>query len=50
MSGSPSSPSSAGRPTGTPEAYERPRVEMELTAEELEREVHYAGEGTPNPG
>jgi len=27
--------------------YESPRVESVLTPEEVQREVHYAGEGTP---
>lgn len=29
--------------------YEPPAVEQVLTPEELERQVHYAGEGTPLP-
>lgn len=31
------------------EAYEAPAIEQVLTADELERQVHYAGEGTPVP-
>jgi len=29
------------------QAYEAPKLESVLTPEEVEREVHYAGEGTP---
>jgi len=31
----------------TPDSYEAPRLETVLTPEEVEREVHYAGEVTP---
>ena len=31
----------------TADAYEAPRLETVLTPEEVEREVHYAGEATP---
>jgi len=30
--------------------YEAPRIELVLTPEELEREVFYAGYGSPGPG
>lgn len=30
----------------TPPAYETPAIEETITPEEMEREVHYAGDGT----
>jgi hypothetical protein len=33
-----------------PPAYETPAIEEVITPEEMEREVHYAGDGTINIG
>jgi len=35
---------------GTPVVYEAPKVEQVLTPEEMERQVHYAGEVSPVRG
>lgn len=35
---------------GTPVVYEAPGIEQVLTPEEMERQVHYAGEVSPVPG
>ena len=36
-------------PQPPPRGYEPPRIEVQLTAEELEREVLYAGQESPPP-
>jgi hypothetical protein len=38
-------PADTADAAGTP-AYEAPAIEETITSEEMEREVHYAGDGT----
>jgi hypothetical protein len=42
------SPEEGSRPAPTVPGYDPPRIETRLTAEALEREIRYAGEGSGN--